>query len=132
MRITLLSFKHQLSLKVDKQSPWHSHKHLTQHVDTNFSFIMRNTDHRQAEVNTWEIDFYQLPIITCSILYDCIVTPSNNLLNYAEKKNYCDYCWANRIKSLSVDNIFFFFSGVFSSFFITQECALSYFLLSMD
>ena len=37
---------------------------------------------RQAEINTWEFDFYQLRISTYSILYACIVIPNNNLWNF--------------------------------------------------
>ena len=44
----LPSFKHQLPIKVDKQALRHSHEHLTQHVGTNVSLILRNTHQRQA------------------------------------------------------------------------------------
>lgn len=40
---------------------------------------------RQAEINTWEFDFCQLPIITYSILYACLAIPSKTLKSCRKK-----------------------------------------------
>lgn len=131
MKITLLSFKHQLSIKVDKQTPWHSQEHLTQHVGTNFSLIWRNTGHRQAEINTWELHFYQLPIITYSILYACIVIPNNNFWNYIGKNDaviIVDLIKSNYSLLTYLSSLAFFHPFFFS----ILEYALSYFLLTTD